>query len=154
MRNYLKRQWFCAALLLVGAITFSGCDAFEETALETRVVEVRWGDWSWNSIYKRYECVVNYPSITNYVYEKGTVQGALFLLETGYDDRGNPVDYEVLKPLPFIETYLDEGKSYTRTISFDISPRCITFYIQESDLSDSKDFLSDYQFKVTLLWDK
>jgi hypothetical protein len=56
--------------------------------------------------------------------------------------------------LPYVESLPYQNRSYTRTISFDIAPRQVTFYIQSSDLSDAEIDLGTYEFKITLVWER
>ena len=134
-------------LLLVAGI--GGCTIENETEIETEVFRVNQRDWKWNAAYQRYEYIVNYPELSRGIYEEGTVLGGVFVTES--DAAG---EYEVLKSLPFVETLPYQNRAYTRTISFDIAPGQVTFYIQSSDLSDSTGDLGSYDFKITLIWEE
>lgn len=103
--------------------------------------------WQWNSIYGRYECSFNFPELTKYIYENGTITGSIFINEE--DSRGKW--YETQKNLPFSQTYTTAQMPYTETISFDVSPGnpyYVTFYIQASDMQGVA--LQTYNFKITL----
>jgi hypothetical protein len=127
-----------------------GCSVENGTEIETENFTVNLRDWQWNALYRRYECIINYPELSGGIYERGTVVGGVYIREK--DQKGDV--YEVLKSLPFLESIPHIDGPYTRTISFDIAPRQVTFYIQSSDLSDSTDDLGNYEFKITLLWEQ
>ncbi|MDR0765336.1 MAG: hypothetical protein LBF09_00150 [Odoribacteraceae bacterium] len=144
----MKNKWIKQCLILALAAGTAGCTLENETEIETAFFQVKQRDWTWNTAYNRYERVINYPELGQAIYEKGSVQGGVFIIER--DANG---EYEVLKNLPFVESIPYQNRSYTRTISFDIAPGQITFYIQSSDLSNDASDLGDFEFKITLLWE-
>jgi hypothetical protein len=125
------------------------CDCIE---LSTRYFVVKRHDWKWNNAFGRYEYSFDgIHEITKHVYEQGLLQVGVFITE-----EINGKSYEVLKPLPFVQTYaefLDDGTIYyyTETISYDIMPNSILFSIQASDLFDGDGYLQTYEFKVSII---
>lgn len=146
-------------LLLLPALLFVSCD-MGDTEMHTEVFTVHARDWEWNNAYGRYEYVFDFHKLNEEMYWDGSVSAAVYMTEIGYDAQGREYRYEVLRNLPFVHTYSDNGKLFTETIGFDIGapsgrlPGTIAFYIQASDLSDTKKFLTDYTFKVTLFRDE
>ncbi len=91
------------------------------------------------------------------MYEKGAQFGYVFIGKQGVN--------EVQKILPYVHTYweLEQGEEgeddvevlYTETISCDFmygTPSTVAFYIQASDLGRDDSILSDYNFRVVLIW--
>ncbi|MDR1414656.1 MAG: hypothetical protein LBI96_02505 [Odoribacteraceae bacterium] len=142
-----KRRNFL--LLALVAASMAGCTFENGTEIETAEFTVYRRDWQWNSDYNRFECIMDYPELGTGIYRDGTVLGAVYILES--DGNG---EYEVLKTLPFTESLPYNNRSYTKTMSFDIAPRQITFYIQSSDLSSDEGDLGTYTFKITLIWER
>ena len=142
----MKSKWM---ILLSLVVTLAGCTIENGTETETKVFKVNQRDWTWNSIYQRYEYIFDYPELSRGIYEEGTVLGGVFVLEVDHAGK----EYEVLKSLPFVESIPHSNGSYTRMISFDIAPGQVTFYIQASDLARSEVDLGTYEFKITLLWE-
>jgi hypothetical protein len=71
-------------------------------------------------------------------------------------EKVNGHSYEVLKPLPFVQTYAEYDVNgdeffYTETISYDIMPNSIMFSIQASDLYNGDEYLQTYEFKVSII---
>ena len=160
IHNILKASIFC----LIITFGFSGCikkeyfedyhdhyHSYYETGVELTVYNFTIGinDWKWNQIYERYECVLNFKEITEYIYEKGFVNAQVFVWEKNRDGS----EYETLKPLPFVQSYFDEFENipYTETISYDVSPGYILFSIQLSELWSTDEWLNDYDFKVSIM---
>jgi hypothetical protein len=143
------KRWRLATVVALAA-GMAGCSFENGTEIETVIFKVHERDWQWNALYNRHECIINYPELGRGIYEEGTVLGGVFVIE---EDRDGDT-YEVLKTLPFVESIPYQNKSYTRTISFDIAPGQVTFYIQASDLGDSTDDLGTYEFKITLVWEE
>ena len=158
--HILKISIFC----LIITFGFSGCikkEYFEdyhehyydvyETGVELSIYNFTIGinDWIWNSTIKRYECLLKFNEITEYIYEKGFVNAQIFVWEKNRDGS----EYETLKPLPFVQSYYDEVNDvyFTETISYDVSPGHILFGIQLSDLWDSDHRLDEYDFKVSIM---
>ncbi len=148
-------------LLLLSTLAFVCCDSTisgdTEMLTETFTVDER--DWEWNDEYRRYEYVFSdFYALDEATYWYGSVSAGVFMTETSHDNQG-PFEYQVLRNLPFVHSYMD-GVPYTETIGFDISapsgpyPGSIMFYIQASDLSRTDDYLTDYTFKVTLFRDE
>ena len=100
-------------------------------------------DWKWNADMGWYECVVNCPKLTKFVYEEGVVLAQIFLGTQGVD--------EVQRILPYIQSYCYNHVDYTRTISFDYNVGTVCFYYQDSDL-EREVINENYYFKVTLFW--
>lgn len=146
MRTNLIKWVGLAIVSLFMVVGLTSCEDYGDTEMNTRHFTVHLRDWDWNDVYKRYECQIDFSAINRRILDEGEVQGSVYITETGYGNRVR----EVIKPLPFVQSY-EEGKvTYTETISFDVSLRNITFYIQASDLSDTDKYLTDYQFKVTI----
>ena len=142
------------ALCCLMAVSFSSCN-IGNTEMETERFTVYERDWTWNDVYQRYEYVFDVRKMTEDMYWHGSVSAGVYIVETAYDDNGRPYTYEVFRNLPFVHTYNDNGL-FTQTIGFDLGapngryPGTIAFYIQASDLSPTRKFLTDYSFKVTL----
>jgi hypothetical protein len=137
-------------LLASFAALAAGCTFENGTEIQTEHFTVKQRDWQWNNDYKRYEYIFDYAGLGRDIYEEGTVLGGVYVNEV---DPGGGT-YEVLKTLPYVESFPYQNRSYTRTISFDIAPRQVTFYIQSSDLSDDEGDLGTYEFKITLVWER
>ena len=99
--------------------------------------------WKWNSFNGWYECVVNCPDLTDFVYEEGAVSAQIFLGTQGVD--------EVQRALPYLQSYYDGNVCYTTNISYDYNVGSVCFYYQDSDLNKT-DINTTYNFKVTLFW--
>ncbi|MDR2414291.1 MAG: hypothetical protein LBD64_04815 [Odoribacteraceae bacterium] len=145
----MKSKWIKQCLFLALAAGMAGCTIENSTEIETRFFPVAQRDWKWNASYKRYERIVDFPELSQGIYEKGTVLGGVFILEQ--DANG---EYEVLKSLPFVQSIPYQNRSYTRTISFDVAPGQVAFYIQSSDLADDPNDLGNFDFKITLVWEE
>lgn len=148
-------------VVLLATLGFSSCttkeyyETYEDGAIiETHIFKVFKSPtalerWEWNTNKGRYECILDFGAVDDYIYEEGVIHSAVFVMEDGY---------ETLKSLPYVYTRKDKvsGSIYTETISYDISPGnpyTIAFYIQSDDLKGNDDEqLKDYQFKVSLLW--
>ena len=145
-------------LLLLLLIGYSCSDSdpvqqidFNETQWEIVNVDIRKTDWEWDNNDGRYLAVVDLPELTQFVYEKGAQLGYVFMpMQNGK---------EVQKMLPYVHTYWEDDQGteilYTETISCDFmygSPSTVAFYIQASDLFRNDDILSDYNFRVVLIW--
>jgi hypothetical protein len=143
-------------LLLLPALLLTSCE-INDTEMRTEMFTVHARDWEWNDTYRRYEYVTDFPLLDHDMYRNGSVAAGVYMTEEGYDNQGK-FTYEVFRNLPFVHSYYDNG-TYTETIGFDIAPPSgrnpgmISFYIQASDLSDTRKYLTDYTFKVTLFRD-
>ena len=121
----------------------------ETTNLTTLLFTVNVDSWWWNPSFGRFEYMFDAPKITNTIYANGLVHAGVFIKEMGTGGK----EYEVLKMLPFVQTYPDgDTYTYTETISYDISPGSIMFTIQCSDLYTGDEFLQTYEFKVSILY--
>lgn len=151
----LLKHAAAAAMLLFVALGTASCEKdVEGSYFVTEYFTVEAADWIWNDLYQRYEYAFPYNRIDNYVYEQSPVTTGVYVMEDGFDDRGRPVRYEVLKPMPFVQSYMESPTvKYTETISFDISPGWITFFVQASDLSDADQYLATYDFKVSVFYE-
>ena len=160
MKTKLLRSTKYALLLLsLLLIGYSCSDSdpvqqidYNETQWEIVNVTIKKADWEWDNNDGRYLAVIDLPELTQFVYEKGAQFGYVFMpMNNGK---------EVQKLLPFVHTYWeDDGQGgeilYTETISCDFmygSPSSVAFYIQASDLFRNDDILSDYDFRVVLIW--
>ena len=142
---YHKLKISLLALLII--IGVSGCEINDGVDLDVRVFTVDVSDWSWNQNYQRYECMFLFDEITEYIYNEGFINAQVYISEVNRN--GN---YETLKPLPFVQTYLTATRTtYTETISYDVSPGSILFSIQSSDLTDNSQWLNTYSFKVSIM---
>ena len=142
-------------LLFAGLLSLTSCEIKEKgVEMRTDHFEVFQRSWEWNSVYQRYEFIFDYWEIDEYMYYDGALTAGVYITET--NDEGQR--YEVLRSLPFVHTYVDGATTFTETIGYDVSPGDnrypgkIAFYIQASDLSNTKKFLRDYTFKVTTFW--
>ena len=153
----LKTAKYATLLLLTMIIGYSCSDdpvqQIEETQWEIVNVSIKNGDWVWDNAVGRYEAIVDLPELTKFVYEKGVQIGYVFIGEQGVN--------EVQKILPYVHSYYEgedaDGKPilYTETISSDFqygSASTVAFYIQASDLGRDDSILSDYNFRVVLIW--
>lgn len=125
----------------------------EFTQWEIVNIEVKKTDWKWDIDAGRYDAVYNLPELTEFIYEDGAQIGYVFIGEQGVD--------EVQKTLPYLHTYYegedDQGNPilYTETISCDYklgSPSTVAFYIQGSDLGRDDYNLTNYNFRIVLIW--
>lgn len=111
--------------------------------------------WAWNPDAGRYEAIYDLSELTEFIYENGAVLGYVFIGQQGVN--------EVQKLLPFVFTYpitdangniLD---TYTETMSFDVqyapnNQSTVAFFIQASDLFQADEYLTDYNFRLVLIW--
>ncbi len=147
----LKSVKHATLLLFLLLIGYSCSD--DVVGLQSKVIPItiKERDWTWDNDAGRYEVIVDLPEMSNYIYEKGTLNGYVFIGQQGVN--------EVQKALPYVHTYFegvdDDGFDikYTETISCDFmygTPSTVAFYIQASDLFRNDDILSDYNFKIVL----
>jgi len=118
------------------------CKCGYHVGLTTKYFTVNSRQWAWNMAVGRYECAFNIPEITQKIYDEGLVHAGVFITEN---------NFEVLKSLPFVQTYKDNIGIYTETISYDIAPGSILFSIQASDLSDGL-YFDKLEFKVSWVY--
>jgi hypothetical protein len=158
----MKKTILLTFLLLAGMTAFTSCDELDgdkDVDMRTKTFNISQNSWKWNEPAKRYEVIVEYGDIDNYMYEHGSVNAAVFITEE--DSQGGT--YEVMHPLPYVYSYLaDFGngmlEEVTETISFNVAPGShrypgtIAFYIQTSSQNFSEQWLSNYTFKVTTFW--
>lgn len=143
-------------LMIFASYSCSG-DTVEQIVIEglqkkTINVTVKKADWQWDNDEGRYDAIVNFPELTESIYEDGLQVGYVFIGQQGVD--------EVQKILPYVATYWvedDQGNTfkYTETISCDFqlgSPGTVAFYIQASDLGRDDSILADYNFRVVFVW--
>ncbi len=156
----LKSVKYATLLLLTLLVGYSCSDDdpvqqinFNETQWEIVPITIKKADWTWDDAAERYEAVANLPEMNKYIYENGVQLGYVFIGQQGVD--------EVQKLLPYVHTYYDgddiNGNPiiYTETISCDFmygSPSTVAFYIQGSDLGSDDSVLTNYSFRVVLLW--
>lgn len=157
----LKSAKYATLLLVMLLIGYSCSDdpiqQIDETQWEIVNVTIKNGDWVWDNEVGRYEAVVDLPELSKFVYENGAQLGYVFIGQQGVN--------EVQKMLPYVHTYweIEEGEEgeedvevlYTETISCDFmygAPSTVAFYIQASDLFRNDNILSDYDFRVVLIW--
>jgi hypothetical protein len=108
-------------------------------------------NWIYNDIYRRYECLADFPALTEDIYTYSMIHAGVYVYEIGYEN-GKEEEFEVLKMLPFVHTYIDrDGVIYTETISYDVTPGSVMFQIQTSDLLYPEFYSPRYEFKVTLM---
>ena len=149
----MKKTGLLLKIFLIISVTmcYTSCtveDCKCSPDMKTMYFKVDFEDWWWNSNFERFEYMFDVPDITNNIYNKGLVHAGVFIIEIGQGGK----KYEVLKPLPFVQTYADGSYTYTETISYDISPGSILFNIQASDLYAGDEFLQTYNFKVSILY--
>ncbi|MFT3994063.1 MAG: hypothetical protein QM660_07135 [Dysgonomonas sp.] len=153
MKKYYKYLTFAfiTSFLLLGATSCTKEYTTEEYYTQgvfpqTIYYTVRATDWKWNDGQGRYEYYFDEPKITKKIYDDAVIVGSYFAdLET---------QDEKQRMLPDVYTYsekLDNGSVviYTETISFDVAPGKVGFYIQASDLKSADKYLADYQFKIS-----
>lgn len=118
-------------------------------------IAVKKEDWAWNTDTEQYEVIFDVPELTEFIYEEGAVLGYVFFGQQGVD--------EVQMPLPYVFTYKekdDNGNTftYTETISFDYQlgtggkKSSVAFYIQASDRFRVDDNLTNYNYRIVLIW--
>lgn len=137
-QQLIKFCLFCSVVLFLGSCTFQ-----DTSKIETYNFRVNKYDWKWNPYADRYECIFDFPEMSDKIYEKGAIVGSVFVYEN---------NAETQKSLPFSQTYSSITGPYTETISFDTAvgnPNSICFYIQTSDAQGT--YLLTYDFKITLI---
>ncbi|MDR1756783.1 MAG: hypothetical protein LBR65_07505 [Culturomica sp.] len=143
---FRKSALFCGLVLAA-----TGCNLEEDSVeIVTEHIFVNYRDWAWNDFYARWECLVEWPYLTEDVYNEATVIGSVYVNETDANDRV----YTTSKNLPFVHTFQDDNyRIFTETISFDVSPGTLCFYVQNDDLDSRREPVQDeYEFKVTAIW--
>lgn len=124
------------------------------TNWEVIAFSVKKEDWAWNENAEQYEVVFDFEELTEFIYENGITLGYIFLGEQGND--------EVQKLLPYVFTYkeLINGETivYTETVSYDVQlgtggkKSTVAFFIQASDRARADQNLTNYNFRVVLIW--
>lgn len=117
------------------------------TSWEIINYNIKQSDWKWNEESSQYEVVAELPELTEFIYENGAIIGYVFLGQQGKD--------EVQKLLPYINTYTDDGQTFTETISFDVQlddPSTVAFFIKSSDLFKDPEAPQNYNFRIVLIW--
>ena len=158
----MKKTFLFALLLLAGLATFSSCDELDDKGVDmrTETFDVYQDEWGWNAAADRFEVIFDYDEIDSYMYEHGSIVGAVYITEKDEQTGGT---FEVVHPLPYTYSYrrqLPGGttEEITETISFNAMPGTsrypgtIAFYIQTSSQASSAQWLSNYTFKVTTFW--
>jgi len=116
-------------------------------AIKFKTEVIRAGDWGWNADRGRYEVEINYPELTDYMYDDGVLNASVFVK---YDN------FEVQTVLPYIENWMDPtGKPFTEYLSFDVSydTKSVVYYLQYSDLGRDDSFLpSLYEIKLSFIY--
>lgn len=163
----MKNRLTQVALILLMAFLGYGCsDGISNSEVQKMIdnslndqrqivkLEVKKGDWIWNSSEGQYEAILSLPELKEYIYEDGAILGYVFL---GLQDGS-----EVQKTLPYINTYketLNDGSEviYTETISFDVqyasnNNSTVAFYIKASDLARADQYLANYNFRIVLIY--
>lgn len=153
----LLKLFLPAAVLVLAAGIFTSCsddDDYFGADYVTDTFIVKQIDWVWNADYDRYEYVFPYREIDDYIFDLGTVNGGIYITERGYDNSGRPVSFEVVKPLPFLQSRYDQPSDtrYTSTISFDYTPGFVAFYIQSSDFEQRPELLETFTFKLNVFY--
>jgi hypothetical protein len=154
MRTKLYRYLVISLLAIFGVTGFTGCgddvtkQYFVGAQMFTRTFTMGANDWTWNESDGRYECFFDFPELTTQRYNNGAASASVFI-NPRYND-------EVQHPLPFVHTYINEGSvvPYTETISCDIVPENVGFFIQNSSRTRDDQYLADYEFKVVIFWDE
>lgn len=134
-------------LLLSLIFAVSAC-TYDDTKIESYNFTVYDYEWKWNSLYSRYECIIDFPELREDIYENGAVVGVVYINEVDYDG----YYYETQKNMPYIETHTSRNDIYTEIIGFDTSlgdPSSICFYVKTLDNLGSA--LKTYDFKITLI---
>ncbi len=150
-KNVLARIVFPAAMLFTLAFGFSSCGddvTYFGTDMVTDYFTVEKNAWKWvpspaTDVAGRFECTLDYDKMDGYMIDEGGIQSHVFVNENGN---------EFLKPLPFIQTYVDRQYDYEETISCDYELGKITFFIQSSDPAIAPGLPGRYVFKITLFW--
>ncbi|MEA4917429.1 hypothetical protein [Proteiniphilum sp.] len=145
-----KLNLYSAGLLFLGFVFFStSCndDDIIETAWNIENFTVEASQWSWNPANRRWEAVRELDYIDEFIYEKGSVIGYVFLGEQNKD--------EVQTQLPYIKSYiLDDGSKFTETISYEYSylTNKVKFYIEPSDGIQDAAARQRYDFRIAMIW--
>lgn len=121
------------------------------TGWEVIDVAVKKEDWQWNPETEQYGVIFDLPELTEFIYENGVQLGYVFIGQQGVD--------EVQKMLPYSFTYKElwdgETITYTETISCDFqlgNPSTVAFFIQVSDRVRADEYLTNYNFRIVLIW--
>lgn len=168
----VRRLAVLPLMALVVAVSFFGCSdkkyyeeyyVTEGTQILTKFYTIYLRDLVWNNEYSRWEYIAAFNELTEEKYEQAVVQAGVFIDEKDYY---NPnLSNETLKTLPYLRSYMingDPDDTFTETISYDISPGSIAFYVQASDLDNTPPNLNDgmpfntqkYEFKVSIIWEE
>ncbi len=145
-----KLNLYSAGLLFLGFVFFStSCndDDIIETAWNIENFTVEASQWSWSPANRRWEAVRELDYIDEFIYEKGSVIGYVFLGEQNKD--------EVQTQLPYIKSYiLDDGSKFTETISYEYSylTNKVKFYIEPSDGIQDAAARQRYDFRIAMIW--
>lgn len=100
-------------------------------------------NWNLSSDNSYFYADVNYPDLTDFVYNEGVIVGYLM---QNFD-----TEYEYQVPLPFDIYYNTEEGSWTETVSMDFVPGSIRFYYEPSDFFTG--FVPPVcTFKIALVW--
>lgn len=131
--------------IIITMIGLSSCKDenvyYQGAMMESKEFTVTKGKWEWNNNIGRYEYFIDFPQFTDYIFRYGAVNVSVFV---------DGVEHS----LPYVHTYPnDPDDPYTETISCDMSPGDIGFFIQASDLYGEDYMLADYTFKVVMFWD-
>lgn len=133
------------SLVLLFGYSCEGDENYYGPDWDIRNYTVQPNEWRWNSDYERFECVKSCPSLSEFVYEEGSVTGQIFWGTQGVN--------EVQRSLSYTQSYWDDGKKdfFTRTIGFEYYIGNVRFYCQDSDLESAGPNVP-YDFKITLFW--
>ncbi len=64
------------------ACAAAGCSIEEDNVeIETEWFLVQTRDWGWNDVYARWECLIEWPYLTEYIYDEATVTGSVYINE-------------------------------------------------------------------------
>ncbi|MDU1891612.1 MAG: hypothetical protein E6767_13070 [Dysgonomonas sp.] len=151
MKKKLYRYFAIMMIASIGLFGFTGCGDdknYYYTGADTQSYEftVKYEDWEWNDARGRFEYAFKFDGLAADVFNDGAVLGFVYVEE------GSTLTQKIM---PYVQTYMDNGKAFTETIGYDISlvPKEILFFVQTSDLDHYDDrFIDTYKFKVTLVW--
>ncbi|GHV14240.1 hypothetical protein FACS1894179_02550 [Bacteroidia bacterium] len=141
------------SVAIFSTIGFTSCEKkyYEVGAnIESFIFEVDYDHWEWNTSANRYEYSFSFPEFDNYMFDQGSVDGAVYIWKTV-----GATDYQVLTPLPYQQSYYDGSIMYSETIGMDLHlepVKKVVFYIQRNDLTAESRFLDDYKFKVVFTY--
>lgn len=145
MNKLIKIGLSLCCILLLSSCTKEYYEDNNPLSIQFKPVIINKSDWKWNEARGRYEVIRSFPELTQNMYDNGVVSASVFVIEDGL---------ELQTPLPYIQTWSNDGIPYTETLSFDISldSKTIAYYIQSSDLGRDDYYLPQYEIKLSVVY--